>query len=66
MKKSNARLKRERRAAKYGVTVGQWYQMPKAERERLKEEYRARERLERDQYQEEQLDMQQLSEWQNW
>ena len=57
MQKDKARLKRERRAARYGVTVAQWYQMPKAEREALK----AKAKVEREQRQEERLDLQHLS-----
>jgi hypothetical protein len=59
MVKRNKRQYRERRAAKYGVTVAQWYQMPKAERERLKAEFKAK----KEQEQEERLDMMQLGEW---
>lgn len=62
MNKSKSRLKRERRAAKYGVSVAQWYQMPKAERERLKAEYRAK----HEESQEERLDMMHLRTLQDW
>lgn len=43
MQKNKARMKRERKAAQYGVTVAQWYQMTKTEREALKSKYQEEE-----------------------